>query len=138
MGYICSPVIFFFLARHEYCFYSGEDFSTFNLYFTLNRENSAMADGMVTGNLSSPKNKVLIMIKGGKCRKVVRNGIVCDHCDMWFHFEKCSDVTAENIPENEWCCSACVGVGHDVSVKFNELHNTMSETLQSDMKMRTK
>ena len=52
---------------------------------------------------------------------------MCDHCDMWFHYEKCSDVTAENILENESWCSACAGMGHDDGVMCNDPNNTILE-----------
>lgn len=55
------------------------------------------------------KNRILCDVKCVKCRKTVRNGILCDNCDLWHHF-RCGNLTDENIPsdESEWFCPRCI------------------------------
>jgi hypothetical protein len=55
-------------------------------------------------------NKILIDNKCGKRNRVVRNGILCDNCDKWYHFNKCSRISEDIIPDTQWLyvsCSTC-------------------------------
>ncbi|XP_023709685.1 uncharacterized protein LOC111865696 [Cryptotermes secundus] len=63
-----------------------------------------MAD---SGGQTAACNNILVDIKCGKCNKVVRNGILCDNCDKWYHFNKCSNVNEDKIPDNQWLCASC-------------------------------
>jgi hypothetical protein len=53
-------------------------------------------------------NNILLDNKCGKCNKVVRNGILCDNCDELYHFNKCSAVRDDKIPDNQWLCASCM------------------------------
>lgn len=66
------------------------------------------ATGIVQLNSSPSKKRVLIDIKCAKCNKIVRNGILCDMCDLWHHF-RCASVEESNLPEenSEWKCPKC-------------------------------
>jgi len=57
------------------------------------------------------KLRVLRCIKCFKCNKIVRNGILCDSCDRWYHF-KCANIAEEDIPneDSEWNCMSCTSV----------------------------
>lgn len=57
-----------------------------------------------------------------KCNKIVKNGILCDVCDRWYHF-KCGNLpNYEEIDVNEdWHCAAC-----DRHDSGNEGLNTVS------------
>lgn len=69
------------------------------------------------------KNCVIKDFSCGKCTKIVRNGILCESCDRWFHFEKCSKVEELNVPKREWSCATCVEHG-DVPVEERKSNNT--------------
>ena len=43
----------------------------------------------------------------GECTKEVDEGVACDKCDKWFHFD-CAEVDPE-ILADEWYCRACGG-----------------------------
>ncbi|XP_063239546.1 uncharacterized protein LOC134540629 [Bacillus rossius redtenbacheri] len=58
-------------------------------------------------NCSCSKLKILMDHNCGKCSKIVKNGIFCENCDLWYHFIKCSNVDPENIPKEEWKCQKC-------------------------------
>lgn len=54
------------------------------------------------------KNRILLDIKCDKCNTVVKNGILCDPCDKWFHF-KCANISENSLPteNDEWKCAKC-------------------------------
>jgi hypothetical protein len=52
-------------------------------------------------------SNILVDIKCGKCNKAVRNGILCENCDKWFHFNKCSNVREDKISDKYWYCNLC-------------------------------
>jgi hypothetical protein len=59
------------------------------------------------GSTAATGNSILLDNKCGKCNKVVRNGILCDNCDKWYHFNKCSTVSEDKIPDTQWRCVSC-------------------------------
>jgi hypothetical protein len=59
------------------------------------------------GYQTAVSNNILVNNKCGKCNKIVRNGILCDNCDKWFHFNKCSNVNEDKIPDKQWLCTLC-------------------------------
>jgi hypothetical protein len=73
--------------------------------------------------MAAAGNKILIDNKCGKCNKVVRNGILCHNCDKWYHFNKCSTISEDKIPDTQWLCVSCS--------THNDLTNE-KETRQSD------
>jgi hypothetical protein len=50
----------------------------------------------------------ILINKCSKCKKVVRNGILCDNCDKCYHFNKCSNVCEDKIPNNKQLCVPCL------------------------------
>lgn len=60
--------------------------------------------------VSAPvKSRFLLNDERFKCKRKVKNGILCDICDCWYHF-KCGNMpNCEKIDENkDWFCSNCV------------------------------
>lgn len=54
-------------------------------------------------------NRCILNTNCDKCRKTVRNGILCDSCDMWNHF-RCAKVDEKCLPDENlpWICPRCV------------------------------
>lgn len=43
----------------------------------------------------------------GFCRKKVKEGVMCDECNWWFHWE-CANTTASNLESDKpWYCILC-------------------------------
>jgi hypothetical protein len=77
------------------------------------------------------KGRTISNIKCDKCKKVVRNGILCDSCDLWNHF-RCANVSEDNIPDekSEWLCPRCSTTSHLVvpdEVSLVSLDSKMEE-----------
>lgn len=77
-----------------------------------------MAACLVGTTVAPYKNRIISDINCVKCRKIVRNGILCDLCDLWNHF-KCVNVPEDNLPDEntEWFCPKCVSL-HDNMLNF--------------------
>lgn len=44
----------------------------------------------------------------GKCNRIVKNGIQCDRCDLWYRFHKCSKVIDDSKSISlDWECEKC-------------------------------
>lgn len=82
-----------------------------------------MAPGSHVRIQTAIKNKVLRDAKCGKCTKIVRNGILCEKCDKWFHFSKCCDIDEDKIPISEWLCATCLANDVATSDTTNESRN---------------
>lgn len=50
---------------------------------------------------------IVFNYKCGKCKRQVKNGVLCDGCDVWYHFKKCSNILETTTLENEWYCPTC-------------------------------
>jgi uncharacterized cysteine cluster protein YcgN (CxxCxxCC family) len=66
-----------------------------------------MADTELNMDMAAAGNKILIDNKCGKCNTVVRNGILCDNFDNWYHFNKCSTISEDKIPDTQWLRVSC-------------------------------
>lgn len=83
------------------------------------------------------KNRILILLIAQciKCRKVVRNGILCDLCDKWNHF-RCVGVDENDLPDvnTEWKCPSCDSgpekVSFDVTVEGEESESNIQTLKQ--------
>lgn len=62
--------------------------------------------------LAVGKNTFKILDKCAECKRIVKNGILCDICDRWWHF-KCAELpNFEEIDENmDWSCVDCTQDG---------------------------
>jgi hypothetical protein len=60
-----------------------------------------------SGGQTAVCNNILVDNRCRKHNKVVRNGILFDNCDKWYHFNKCSNVKEDKIPDNQWLCPSC-------------------------------
>jgi hypothetical protein len=60
-----------------------------------------------SGSLPLVGNSILVDNMCGKCSKVVRNGILRDNCDKWYHFNKCSNLNEDKIADNQWLSATC-------------------------------
>lgn len=56
---------------------------------------------------SAPVKKRILM--SVKCSRNVRNGILCDACDLWHHF-RCANIKEDEIPDekSQWKCPRCL------------------------------
>jgi hypothetical protein len=43
---------------------------------------------------------------------------MCDNCDKWYHFNKCSTISEDKIPGTQWLCVSCST--HNDQTKENE------------------
>jgi hypothetical protein len=98
--------------------------------------------------LSPSSSRIIKDIKCLKCKKVVRNGILCDKCDCWHHF-RCSKILEDEIPDENSECSgpACVNLQRNLAsptqtptdVFSNELDvlNAIIVTLIEEIKLLT-
>ena len=86
-----------------------------------------MTSGKVDVGIScSRQTKILLDIKCGKCTRVVRNGVICDYCDKWYHFSKCSEISKDEAPQLTWVCKLCVGKQNTVT------YETMQSKINSE------
>lgn len=88
--------------------------------------------GSVTSELAPTKNRILMCIKCSKCNKLVRNGILCDKCDMWIHF-RCARLEETCLPDENtpWKCQACEDGGVQIADVSNKPMTIMQNELDS-------
>jgi hypothetical protein len=89
--------------------------------------------------MAAAGNKILIDNKCGKCNKVVRNGTLCDNWDKWYHFNKCSTISEDKIPDSQWLCvscSTCNGLTNEKETKKYDKSDVLSKLLEEIASLR--
>lgn len=62
--------------------------------------------------LAVGKKLIKILDKCAKCKRIVRNGIMCDICDSWWHLKCAELISFEETYENMyWSRVECTQVG---------------------------
>ena len=66
-----------------------------------------------------------------KCKKVVRNGILCDSCDKWLHFRCGNTKKGSEIEDNKkWSCPQCIHNGDVNNEGKEDSTNDVSSLLE--------
>lgn len=66
---------------------------------------------------------VIYNYKCGKCNRLVKNGVLCDGCDVWYHFKKCSNILETTSLEDEWFCQSCTEARENGEVNSQDINS---------------
>lgn len=91
-----------------------------------------MAPASEVTSVSRPVvNRVNYDIKCVKCRRNVRNGILCDVCDKWSHF-KCANISENNPPDEniEWACPTCTtNAAEEQTTQISDVESSLQKVI---------